>query len=276
MPSGPVRKPEIERPGLNGSVAVSAPWKISSRLPSGSANTIRSLTRRSSASARAPRATCTPAFSSRAANRIERGGVRDLPAEEADALAAVLADDDALLAVVHAQREALARSCRRAACRGTWCRSSSSPRATWRERRHIRDLECPWAASVMARCCAEYGLSARSWQIPARRENRQENRQETRSIDAVRETMRSARSIAPAGCPSALAVAAMLLRCASTAAANSAVPPGSSCWPVAASRGPMLGSAATACTSAAIRSAVPGGRFFGPNNPINPSSASAG
>ena len=41
--------------------------------------------------------------------------------------------------------------------------------------------------------------------------------------------------------PKALAVAAMLWRCASTAAANSAVPPGSSCWPVAASRGPMRG-----------------------------------
>ena len=38
---------------------------------------------------------------------VERGGVGDLPAEEADTLAAVLADDDALLAVVHAEREAL-------------------------------------------------------------------------------------------------------------------------------------------------------------------------
>src|SRR5262249_53330835 len=38
---------------------------------------------------------------------VERGGVRDLPAEEADALAAVLAHHHALLAVVHPQREAL-------------------------------------------------------------------------------------------------------------------------------------------------------------------------
>ena len=106
MPSGPVRKPEIERPGLNGSAAVSAPWKISTRLPSGSASTIRSFTRRSSASAREPRATFTPAASSFAAERIERGGIRHLPAEEADARAAVLIDDDALLAVVHAEREA--------------------------------------------------------------------------------------------------------------------------------------------------------------------------
>src|SRR5206468_1429000 len=38
---------------------------------------------------------------------VERGGVRHLPAEEADAFAAVLADDDALLAIVHAQSEGL-------------------------------------------------------------------------------------------------------------------------------------------------------------------------
>src|SRR5262249_14171885 len=38
---------------------------------------------------------------------IERGGVLNLPAEEAHAFAAVRADHDALLAVVHAQREAL-------------------------------------------------------------------------------------------------------------------------------------------------------------------------
>ena len=39
---------------------------------------------------------------------IERGGVAHLPAEESDALAAVFADDDALLAIVHPQREAFA------------------------------------------------------------------------------------------------------------------------------------------------------------------------
>ena len=36
---------------------------------------------------------------------LERRGVGDLPAEEADAFAAVGLDDDALLAVVHAERE---------------------------------------------------------------------------------------------------------------------------------------------------------------------------
>src|SRR6202030_999936 len=39
------------------------------------------------------------------AEPIERRGIRHLPAEEADALAAVLVHDQALLAIVHAQRE---------------------------------------------------------------------------------------------------------------------------------------------------------------------------
>src|SRR5260370_41453640 len=39
---------------------------------------------------------------------IERGGVGHLPAEESDPLAAVFADDHALLAVVHPQRQTLA------------------------------------------------------------------------------------------------------------------------------------------------------------------------
>ena len=39
---------------------------------------------------------------------IERGGVGHLPAEESDALAAVLAHNDALLSIVHAQREVFA------------------------------------------------------------------------------------------------------------------------------------------------------------------------
>src|SRR5262245_6760978 len=69
MPSGPVRKPEILRPGLNGSLAHSAPWNTSSRLPSGSENVMRSCTRRSSASARVPRVTATPWLSSWAAKR---------------------------------------------------------------------------------------------------------------------------------------------------------------------------------------------------------------
>ncbi len=41
--------------------------------------------------------------------RLERGGVRDLPAEHLDAFAAVGIDDDALLAVVHAKRHGRAR-----------------------------------------------------------------------------------------------------------------------------------------------------------------------
>src|SRR5262249_9729231 len=69
MPSGPVRKPEIARPGLNGSPVVAGPWNTSIRLPSGSASTISSFTRRSSASAREPRATATPKRSSLPAKR---------------------------------------------------------------------------------------------------------------------------------------------------------------------------------------------------------------
>src|SRR5262245_51705942 len=69
MPSGAVRKPEMLRPGLTGSRAHSAPRNTSSRLPSGSEKAMRSLTRRSSASARVPRVTATPRFSSRAAKR---------------------------------------------------------------------------------------------------------------------------------------------------------------------------------------------------------------
>ena len=38
---------------------------------------------------------------------VERGGVRHLPAEKGDTLAAVLGDDQSLLTVVHAQRQAL-------------------------------------------------------------------------------------------------------------------------------------------------------------------------
>src|SRR5215813_3746005 len=69
MPSGPVRKPEMLRPGLNGSLAHSAPWNTSSRLPSGSEKVMRSCTRRSSASARVLRVTATRWRSSAAAKR---------------------------------------------------------------------------------------------------------------------------------------------------------------------------------------------------------------
>ena len=55
--------------------------------------------------------------------RVERGGVRDLPAEEADALAAVGIDHEALLAVVHAERHGWSGSCRVAPGRGSSWRS---------------------------------------------------------------------------------------------------------------------------------------------------------
>src|SRR6476661_6806218 len=99
MPSGPVRKPEMARPGWNGSVVVSAPWKISSRLPTGSFSTIRSRTLRSSASARERNLV---AFEPRRIG-VERACVRNLPAEEARRVACVLMHHQALLLVVHAE-----------------------------------------------------------------------------------------------------------------------------------------------------------------------------
>src|SRR6516165_1472308 len=107
MPSGPVRKPEMLRPGLNGSAAVSAPWKISSRLPPGSLSTIKSSTWRSPERARAA---CNLGAGRLDARRhgVKRRGVGDLPAEEGDALPAVGVDHQALLAIIHAEGEARA------------------------------------------------------------------------------------------------------------------------------------------------------------------------
>src|SRR5262245_53458251 len=104
MPSGPVRKPEMLRPGLNGSVVVCAPWKISSRLPAGSLSTIKSSTWRSPASARNFGAGRLDARR----YRVERRGVGDLPAEEGDALPAVGVHHEPLLAIIHAEGEARA------------------------------------------------------------------------------------------------------------------------------------------------------------------------
>src|SRR5438045_227652 len=61
MPSGPVRNPEMLRPGRNGSTLSSAPRNPSSRLPKGSLKPMRSLTRRPPASAQRPSQTATPA-----------------------------------------------------------------------------------------------------------------------------------------------------------------------------------------------------------------------
>ena len=98
-----MRKPEIERPGLNASRAISAPWKISSRLPNGSLTTIRSLTRRSSASARVAARDFDAGGFELCRDRIERRSVGHFPAEKGDTLPAGAVDDDALLAVVHAE-----------------------------------------------------------------------------------------------------------------------------------------------------------------------------
>src|ERR1051326_347203 len=109
MPSGPVRKPEIERPGRNGSVAVSAPWKISQPVAErvGERDQIRNwaLVGQRAAAAR----NLDPCAFEMRRQCIECSRVGDFPAEERDALAAVGIDDDALLAVVHAEGERVAR-----------------------------------------------------------------------------------------------------------------------------------------------------------------------
>ena len=137
------------RPGLNGSArglgAVEDFEPVADRIGEHD-QVLRPGARRRARGCRA--ATCDAGLFKLRGDGVERGGVRDLPAEEADAFAAVLADDHALLAVVHAEREALARSCPRAACPGTWCRSWSNPRAISHVRRRNRDPECPRAASV--------------------------------------------------------------------------------------------------------------------------------
>ena len=62
--------------------------------------------------------------------RVERGGVRHLPAEEADALPAVGVDHEPLLAVVHAEGHATSGSCRCAAGPGSSRRRlAQSPRS---------------------------------------------------------------------------------------------------------------------------------------------------
>ena len=120
MPSGPVRKPEIERPGWNGSVG---------RL--GAMEQLEAIAERIGEHdqvlhapfvgerARAARDLDAGGIEPRR-KRVERGRVRDFPAEEADALAAVGIDDDALLAVVHAERQRATRllsmRCRPSSC----------------------------------------------------------------------------------------------------------------------------------------------------------------
>ena len=96
------------RPGLNGSVVTAAPWKNSSRLPHGIVDDDQVLdVALVGQRARAARYLGADLFEPRR-QRVERGGVRHLPAEEADALPAVGVDHQALLAVVHAERHGVA------------------------------------------------------------------------------------------------------------------------------------------------------------------------
>src|SRR5262249_12908601 len=108
MPSGPVRKPEMLRPGLNGSVVVCAPGKISSRLPGGTVEHDQVLdVGPAGERARAARNFGAGRLDARR-YRVERRGVGDLPAEEGDALPAVGVHHEPLLAIIHAEGEARA------------------------------------------------------------------------------------------------------------------------------------------------------------------------
>ncbi len=103
MPSGPVRKPEIVRPGWNAVVgdrgAVERLQPVAGRIGEADQLAHETLIGQAAGSRR----TATPAASSRGAERVERGGVRDLEAEIALAVGQRAVDDQALLAVVHAE-----------------------------------------------------------------------------------------------------------------------------------------------------------------------------
>src|SRR5258705_8392586 len=104
-PSGPVRKPEMLRPGRNGVSSISAPQNASSRLPSGSLNEISPRTRLVSASARRLRHHLDARGLQPRRERVERSGISDFPAEETRSLRPLAGDDDPLPAVVHSEGE---------------------------------------------------------------------------------------------------------------------------------------------------------------------------
>ena len=71
--------------------------------PAGSRKEITSAAQRWSATAAVSRRTATPAFSSRAASASRAARVRDLPAEKTLSIRQPAVDDQALLAVIHAE-----------------------------------------------------------------------------------------------------------------------------------------------------------------------------
>ena len=101
MPSGPVRKPDMARPGRNARSASAGSQKASWRLPDGSRKH-RPRPRRRSAAARDMASTRTPASVQPGGEPFQRVAVGDLPAIE-DGAGAALVHQDALLAVVHAE-----------------------------------------------------------------------------------------------------------------------------------------------------------------------------
>jgi hypothetical protein len=108
-PSGPVRKPEIERPGPEwfgrGLGAVEQFEPVAKRIVEHD-----QVAHVAFVGQRAGAARYLDLVSLQMCrDGVERRGVGDLPAEEADTLAAVGIDDDALLAVVHAEGERRAR-----------------------------------------------------------------------------------------------------------------------------------------------------------------------
>ena len=95
------------RPGLNGSVVVSGPWTDLEAVAERIGEHDQILDAALVGERARPAGDLHAGLLEPGGEPLERGGVRHLPAEEADALAAVLADHHALLAVVHAQRQAL-------------------------------------------------------------------------------------------------------------------------------------------------------------------------
>ena len=118
-----MRKPEIERPGLNGSASGLWPMEnfepVADRIGEHDQVFHPALVGERASAAGGGNAGLVQL----GGDPIERGSVRYLPAEEADTFAAVLADDDALLAVVIADTTI----CLASAGRSRRSRSPSAP-----------------------------------------------------------------------------------------------------------------------------------------------------
>ena len=94
--------------------------------------------------------------------RIQRRRIGDLPAEEAFAFGQRPVDDDALLAVVHPERQQRIASARPPAGRPARCRTAASRRDRMNRTRHIPGLAMPSRVSVRFRTSISEGPRTRS------------------------------------------------------------------------------------------------------------------